>query len=84
MIVLSGILPVFMIIGLGVFARRMGWIDETFIATMVGVFLMAAPTSVVSAAIAQGMGGDAELAGAIVVVTSLASFASYILWALVL
>jgi predicted permease len=51
---------------------------------MVGVFLMAAPTSVVSAAIAQGMGGDAELAGAVVVATSLASFACYILWALVI
>ncbi len=34
MIVLSGILPVFMIIGLGVFARRMNWIDETFIAML--------------------------------------------------
>jgi predicted permease len=52
--------------------------------TMVGVFLMAAPTSVVSAAIAQSMGGDSELAGAIVVATSLASFGSYVIWALVL
>jgi predicted permease len=57
-------------------------VDPT--ATMVGVFLMAAPTSVVSAAIAQGMGADAELAGAVVVASSLASFAVYILWALVL
>ncbi len=60
---------------------RLG-VDPT--GTMVGVFLMAAPTSVVSAAIAQSMGGDAELAGAIVVASSLASFVSYIVWALVL
>jgi predicted permease len=57
-------------------------VDPT--ATMVGVFLMAAPTSVVSAAIAQGMGADAELAGAVVVTSSLGSFAVYILWALVI
>lgn len=49
---------------------------------LVGVFLLAAPTAVVSAAIAQEMGGDAELARATIVASSLASFPSYIVWAL--
>ena len=57
-------------------------VDST--GTLVGVFLHAAPTAVVSAAIAQGMGGDAELAGAAVVAASLASFPAYIVWALIL
>ena len=51
---------------------------------LVGVFLLAAPTAVVSAAIAQEMGGDAELARATIVASSLASFPSYIVWALLL
>ena len=51
---------------------------------LVGVFLLAAPTAVVSAAIAQGMGGDTDLARAAIVASSLASFPSYIVWALVL
>jgi predicted permease len=51
---------------------------------LVGVFLLAAPTAVVSAAIAQEMGGDTELARAAIVASSLASFPAYIAWALVL
>lgn len=53
-------------------------------ALMVGVFLLAAPTAVVSAAIAQSMGGDGELASAAVITASLASFPAYILWGLML
>jgi predicted permease len=67
----------------------LGWcaltlLDVDTTGVLVGVFLLAAPTAVVSAAIAQGMGGDADLARAAIVASSLASFPSYIVWALVL
>jgi predicted permease len=67
----------------------LGWVALSLLhvdpaGVLVGVFLLAAPTAVVSAAIAQGMGGDAELARAAIVTSSLASFPSYIVWALVL
>jgi predicted permease len=70
-------------------APALGWLvmsvlDVDSTGVLVGVFLLAAPTAVVSAAIAQEMGGDAELARAAIVASSLASFPSYIVWALVL
>jgi predicted permease len=49
-------------------------------ATLVGVFLLAAPTAVASTAVAQEMGGDLDLAGACVMGASLAAFPAYLAW----
>ncbi len=78
----AAVLKLFLVPGIALLLLSRFGVDQS--STMVGVFLMAAPTSVVSTVIAQGMGGDAELAGGIVVATSLVSFGSYVIWALVL
>jgi hypothetical protein len=46
----------------------------------VGVLLMAAPTAVASNAVAADLGGDTELAGSCVLVTTVLSVATYIAW----
>jgi len=48
----------------------------------VGILLLAAPTAVASAAVAQEMGGDLDLAGACVMAATLASLPAYLLWGL--
>lgn len=50
----------------------------------VGVLLLAAPDAVASYSVAADLGGDTDLAGACVLVTTLASLASYLGWKLVL
>ena len=50
---------------------------------LVGIFLLATPTAIASTAVAQEMGGDLDLAGACVMIASLASFPAYIIWGLV-
>ncbi len=51
--------------------------------TLVGVFLLAAPTAVASTAVAQEMGGDLDLAGACVMGASLAAFPAFLVWGMV-
>lgn len=48
----------------------------------VGVLLLAAPTAVVSYPVAADLGGDTDLAGAAVVLSTLAAVATYVGWAL--
>jgi len=50
----------------------------------VGVLLLAAPVAVASYSVAADLGGDTDLAGACVLVTTLASLFSYLAWRLVL
>ncbi|RLE21772.1 MAG: hypothetical protein DRJ65_15380 [Acidobacteria bacterium] len=50
---------------------------------LVGIFLLATPTAIASTAVAQEMGGDLDLAGACVMIASLASFPAYIIWGLI-
>ncbi len=50
---------------------------------LVGIFLLATPTAIASTAVAQEMGGDLDLAGACVMIASLASFPAFIIWGLV-
>jgi len=50
---------------------------------LVGILLLATPTAVASTAVAQEMGGDLDLAGACVMISSLASFPTFVLWGLV-
>lgn len=58
------------------------WLGVTGTARLVGVLLLAAPTAVASTAVAQELGGDLEFAGSIVVLSSLGSFAGFVLWGL--
>ncbi len=51
---------------------------------LVGMLLLAAPTSVASTSVAQELGGDLDLAGACVMAASLASFPAYVVWGLLL
>jgi predicted permease len=48
--------------------------------TMVGVLLLAAPTAVASYPVAVDLGGDPDLAGACVVLTTVVAFVSYLGW----
>lgn len=50
----------------------------------VGVLLLAAPTAVASYPVAAELGGDTDLAGACVVVTTALGFVAYLGWAVVL
>lgn len=50
----------------------------------VGVLLLAAPDAVASYSVAADLGGDTDLAGACVLVTTVASLASYLVWKLLL
>ncbi|MEN8163872.1 MAG: AEC family transporter [Acidobacteriota bacterium] len=50
---------------------------------LVGIFLLATPTAIASTAVAQEMGGDLDLAGACVMVASLASFPAFVVWGFV-
>lgn len=50
----------------------------------VGVLLLAAPVAVASYSVAADLGGDTDLAGACVLVTTLASVATYLGWKLLL
>ena len=47
-----------------------------------GVLLLAAPTAVASYPVAADLGGDTDLAGASVVISTLAATVSYVGWAL--
>ena len=60
-------------------AYRLGFRGVDFVALLA---LFASPTAVSSFTMAQQMGGDAELAGNIVVVTSLLCSASFFAWSL--
>ncbi len=60
------------------------WLGVEPLGLLVATLLLAAPTAVVSTAVAQGLGGDTDLAGAAVVVSTLASFPAYLLWGVVL
>lgn len=51
---------------------------------LVGMMLLAAPTAVASASVAQELGGDLDLAGACIMASSLASFPAYVAWSLLL
>lgn len=67
----------------------MGWwalvaIGADPLETTVGVLLLAAPTAVASYPVAVELGGDTDLAGACVVTTTVACFATYPLWTLLL
>lgn len=50
----------------------------------VGVLLLAAPTAVASHSVAADLGGDVELAGSCVLVTTVLSVATYVVWVLLL
>ncbi len=50
---------------------------------LVGILLLATPTAVASTAVAQEMGGDLDLAGACVMISSLAAFPTFVFWGLV-
>lgn len=50
---------------------------------LVGILLLATPTAIASTAVAQEMGGDLDLAGACVMIASLASFPTFIMWGLI-
>ena len=50
---------------------------------LVGILLLATPTAVASTAVAQEMGGDLDLAGACVMISSLAAFPTFVIWGLV-
>ncbi|HPW56167.1 MAG: AEC family transporter [Thermoanaerobaculaceae bacterium] len=52
--------------------------------TAVGVLLLAAPDAVASYSVAADLGGDTDLAGACVLVTTVASLATYLVWKLLL
>jgi hypothetical protein len=60
------------------------WLGVDPLGVMVGTLLLAAPTAVASLAVAQGMDGDLDLAGAAVMATSLASFPAFVAWGLLL
>jgi predicted permease len=65
----------------------LGWwglhlLGATPLETMVGVLILAAPTAVASYPVAADLGGDTNLAGTCILATTLASFPSYLLWAL--
>ncbi len=60
----------------------LSWLGVSGTARLVGVLLLAAPTAVASTAVAQEMGGDLEFAGSIVVISSLGSFAGFVVWGL--
>lgn len=46
----------------------------------VGLLLLAAPTAVASAVVAQEMGGDVQYAGALVVASTLGAFPAFVAW----
>lgn len=50
---------------------------------LVGILLLATPTAIASTAVAQEMGGDLDLAGACVMIASLASFPAFVIWGLI-
>jgi hypothetical protein len=50
----------------------------------VGVLMLAAPTAVATYPVAAELGGDTDLAGACVLVTTAAAFVAFALWGLVL
>ena len=52
--------------------------------TAIGVLLLASPTAVASNSVAAELGGDIELASACVLVTTIASVATYAAWSLLL
>jgi predicted permease len=66
----------------GLIALR--WLGADAVVILVGTLLLAAPTAVASTAVAQGMGGDLDLAGAAVMASSLASFLTFVAWGLLL
>lgn len=49
-------------------------------ARLVGILLLATPTAIASTSVAQEMGGDLDLAGACVMVASLAAFPALVFW----
>lgn len=55
-------------------------LGATSMETAVAVLLLAAPTAVVSYPVAAELGGDIDLAGAAILVTTVASFATYAGW----
>ena len=62
------------LVGLGASAAEIG----------VGVLLLATPTAIASYPVAAELGGDLDLAGACVLVTTAAAFVAFALWGLVL
>ncbi len=62
------------------------WLLEMFglsgLPLAVGVLLLAAPTAVVSYSVAADLGGDTDLAGAAVMLSTLAAVTTYVGWAL--
>ena len=54
------------------------------IETAVGVLMLAAPTAVASHSVAAELGGDLELASSCVLVTTVLSVATYVVWVLLL
>ena len=52
--------------------------------TAVGVLIMAAPTAVASYPVAADLGGDTDLAGTCILVSTIVAFPAYFLWSLVL
>ena len=65
----NAVLPIFLLILCGYLARAALGFRGIFFATLIPVF--ATPNAAPSFAMVQRMGGDAELAGSIVVMTSL-------------
>ncbi|MFZ5786366.1 MAG: AEC family transporter [Acidobacteriota bacterium] len=68
--------------GVGLWA--MWALEATPLETSVAVLLLAAPTAVVSYPVAAELGGDIDLAGSAILVTTVASFGTYAVWALAL
>ncbi len=64
------------------------WVLRAFgvggVSFSVGLLLLAAPTAVASYPVAAELGGDTDLAGSCVVVTTVGAFAAYVGWALLL
>ncbi len=72
-----------------ILAPALGWWALTILGadsleTSVGVLLLAAPTAVASYPVAAELGGDTDLAGACILATTVASFATYPAWTMLL